>query len=79
LLRLRGELLAASGEEEAAALAVRQSLAAARGQGARSIALRAACSLARLTGDTGPLASVYGAFEQGHQTADLTEAAKHLI
>jgi hypothetical protein len=79
LLRLRGELLAASGKEDAAALAMRQSLEAALGQGARSIALRAACSLARLTGDTGPLASVHAAFEQGHQTADLKEAAKHLI
>ena len=79
LLRLRGELLAASGDEDAATLAMRQSLGAALGQGARSIALRAACSLARLTGDTGPLASVHGAFEQGHRTADLKEAAKHLI
>jgi len=79
LLRLRGELLAAAGEEAAAALTVRQALEAALDQGARSIALRAACSLARLTGDTGPLASVHGAFEQGHQTADLKEAATYLI
>ena len=79
LLRLRGELLAASGQKDAAAVAVRQSLEAALNQGARSIALRAACSLARLTGDTGPLASIRGTFEQGHQTADLEEAAKHLI
>ena len=78
LLRLRGELLAASGDDGAAVDAIRRSLEAALGQEANSIALRAACSLAGLTGDTVPLAAVHGAFEQGHRTADLQEAATHL-
>ena len=59
----------------------RQALDIARHQGARSLELRAAMSLARLWGEQGKreearelLAPVYGWFTEGFDTADLKEA-----
>jgi predicted ATPase len=77
LHRLRGELLlrrgAAGGEAE---VCFRQALAVAARQGARSLELRAALSLARLLGRPGrpTLAEAYGRFTEGWDTPDLQEA-----
>ncbi|HKB40980.1 MAG TPA: hypothetical protein VKD72_31420 [Gemmataceae bacterium] len=83
LYRSKGELLLASsaaGVPEAEAL-FRHALEIARAQGARSIELRAATSLARLLRDQGRraeardvLAPVYGWFTEGFDTGDLAEA-----
>ena len=85
LYRLKGERLLASARErgsvEAAAACLEQSLAIARRQGALSLELRAAMSLARLArARTGSLhalellLSVYERFEEGFDTPDLREA-----
>jgi hypothetical protein len=50
----------------------------ARRQGARSLELRAALSLARQTGDRGPLADVAPRFTEGSDTPDLREAQELL-
>ena len=79
--RLKGNLLLAeNGSAEAEACYVR-ALQVARAQEARSLELRAAMSLARLWGEHGRraeardlLASVYGWFTEGFDTADLKEA-----
>ena len=83
LLRLRGELVA-SREPAAARIDLERALSIARAQGARLFELRAAMSLYRLGGPgaagsgleamTSPLASVVGAFREGHGTADVREA-----
>jgi class 3 adenylate cyclase/predicted ATPase len=87
LHRLRGELLVAvSGDHRAEAEGCfRQALALARQQHARSFALRAATSLARLWQKQGKrseahalLAPVYGWFTEGFDTADLSDAKKLL-
>lgn len=64
-----------------ASAAFRQALAAARAQHARSLELRAAMSLYRLSRHTGDraharsaLAEIYGGFTEGFDTRDLTEA-----
>jgi predicted ATPase len=82
MLRLRGELLLAAGDETAAAEACFQhALDVARRQEARSWELRAATSLARLwqrqgraTDARALLRPVYGWFREGFDTADLIEA-----
>jgi hypothetical protein len=84
LLRIRGELLLLQAETGAAAAAehhFRQALDWARGQGALSLELRAATSLARLLRDhvsiddaKGVLRPVYDRFSEGFDTADLREA-----
>jgi len=63
----------------------RRSIAVARSQGARSLELRGATSLARALADrnrreeaTDVLQSVYTSFNEGHQTADLTRARQLL-
>jgi adenylate cyclase len=71
LHRLRGEMLPAGDEAEAC---FRQALAVAGRQGARSLELRAASSLARLCRARESLAAVYGWFTEGLATADLREA-----
>jgi DNA-binding winged helix-turn-helix (wHTH) protein/predicted ATPase len=91
ILRLKGELLVQGGGADAAAqaeLCLRQALTVARGQGARSWELRAATSLLRLARRVGgkhggakdarALASVYGTFTEGFETADL-RAARELL
>jgi predicted ATPase len=84
LLRLKGERLLSHGTPEAATEAeghFRQALDWARRQGALSLELRAATSLARLLRDHGHpadalalLQPVYDRFTEGFATADLREA-----
>jgi predicted ATPase len=82
LHRLKGELLAQSKEDHAAAHACfQQALMIARRQQAKSLELRAATSLSRLWQRQGQetdarelLAPVYGWFTEGFDTADLQEA-----
>jgi predicted ATPase len=66
---------------EAAQACFQQAVTAAREQGAKSLELRAAMSLARLWRDQGKpqqarelLAPVYGWFTEGFDTLDLKEA-----
>jgi TOMM system kinase/cyclase fusion protein len=83
LYRLRGEILLAqsAAQVEEAATCFRQALAVARQQQAKSWELRAAMSLSRLWQQRSKrqeafdlLASVYGWFTEGFDTADLQEA-----
>ena len=81
LARIEGELLRQRGESEAAEAYFERALATARHQGAKSLELRAAASLAREWGDRGKqsearglLNSVYGWFTEGFDTPDLIEA-----
>jgi predicted ATPase/DNA-binding winged helix-turn-helix (wHTH) protein len=83
-LRIKGELLlsqGATGAEIAAEDHFRQALDWARRQGALSLELRAATSLARLRNDQGGpaeaaslLQPVYDRFSEGFDTADLKDA-----
>jgi predicted ATPase len=79
--RVRGELLAATGNLDAAEGDFLAALAAARRQSARLLELRAAVSLARFWRERGNkavardcLAPVYHWFTEGHDTAALAEA-----
>jgi len=83
LRRLRGELAAESGVAAAGdgELWLRKAVERARQQGAKSLELRAATSLARLCRDQGKyaeardfLAPVYSWFTEGFYTQDLKEA-----
>jgi predicted ATPase len=84
LLRVKGELLLSQGTQGAATEAAghfRQALDWARRQGALSLELRAAMSLARLLRDQGRSANalallqpVYNRFSEGFDTADLKAA-----
>jgi predicted ATPase len=85
LHRLRGELLLARGPGEVtareAARCFLEGLGVARGQGARSLELRALTSLARLSRDQGRqaeakamLAESYRCFREGLDTPDLRDA-----
>jgi predicted ATPase len=86
LHRRRGELLLASGASRAAAATCfREALEQGRAQGARSLELRAAFSLAQLHRKEGArgeameiLAPVYRGFSQGFDTPDLSEARQLL-
>jgi predicted ATPase len=86
LLRLKGKrLLGTQGAATAAEDHFRQALDWARRQGALSLELRAATSLARLLRDQGRSADavallqpVYDRFTEGFNTADL-KAAKALL
>ncbi|MBO0701126.1 MAG: hypothetical protein J2P46_22205, partial [Zavarzinella sp.] len=75
LYRLRGELLRPTNKADAEACFY-QALGVARRQGARSLELRAAMSLARLDPDRGRrgLADTLGGFTEGLDTPDLREA-----
>ena len=84
-LRLRGDLLAQTGDRTAAAASYREALAVAQQQSVKLWELRAATSLARLWGEQGRrgaprdlLAPVYGSFTEGFDTADLKEAKQLL-
>jgi predicted ATPase len=81
LHRLRGEILAETGEYAEAESWFHQAIDKARSQEAKSLELRAATSLARLWRDRGKrnearnlLAPVYGWFTEGFETADLKDA-----
>lgn len=86
VLRLRGELLEASGAPDSDCLSCyRAALQAAEEQGAKSLELRAATSLARLEMRAGRrgkgravLSSLYDWFSEGSELADL-RAAKRLL
>jgi class 3 adenylate cyclase/tetratricopeptide (TPR) repeat protein len=81
LLRIRGELWAASGNLDWAEADLQAALAAAAEMGALGLELRAALSLhrLRLRGATGGapdvVAKVYARFTEGFDTADLMDAA----
>ncbi|HEY7205006.1 MAG TPA: AAA family ATPase [Methylomirabilota bacterium] len=78
LWRVKGELLLgrARGTRQAAAAeqCFRRALEIAREQEAASLGLRAAMSLARVSGAREPLRSALGSFTEGFGTKDLTEA-----
>jgi predicted ATPase len=81
LHRLRGTVLAKTGEEAEAASWLEHAIKCAHSQQAKSLELRAATSLARLWADQGKrtqahdlLAPVYGWFTEGFATADLKDA-----
>jgi adenylate cyclase len=81
LHRLRGELLRLAGNRAAAHDSLRLALEHARRQHARSLALRAAISLARLEQGTpggalaaSELTSTLDSFTEGHDTMDLVAA-----
>ena len=86
LWRLEGELLRRGGSPDAAAEErCGRALEVARGQGARSLELRAAMSLARLwagqrqrTRARELVSAVYGGFGEGFDTGDLVEARELL-
>jgi predicted ATPase len=81
LYRLRGAVLAETGEAAEAASWLQRAIDTARRQQAGSLELRAATSLARLWAERGErqkahdlLAPVYGWFTEGFDTADLKDA-----
>jgi predicted ATPase len=88
LHRLRGEILlkhaggaAETNRQDSAEACFRQALAVARRQGAKSLELRAATSLARLSRMRGQseegrllLVSIHDWFTEGWETPDLREA-----
>jgi len=82
ILRLKGELLAVqTGRIAEAEASMAAALETARNQDAKSLELRAACSLARLWQRHGKaieardlLAPVYAWFTEGHDTRDLKDA-----
>ncbi len=85
MLRVRGELLVAAGEREAAEAAFRQAVAVARRQKAKLWELRAATSLSRLWREQGRrreardlLVPIYGWFTEGFDLPDLGEAKRLL-
>jgi len=80
-LRLRGDLLAQTGDRMAAEASYRDGIALAQRQDAKLFELRAATSLARLWREQGQpaaardlLAPVYGWFTEGFDAPDLKEA-----
>ncbi len=82
LLRLRAAVAAARGEQAAAEADLRAALTVAERDGARAYMLRAATDLARLLAadarlpeGRAQLATVYGTFTEGFDTADLRRAA----
>jgi class 3 adenylate cyclase/tetratricopeptide (TPR) repeat protein len=85
MLRVRGDLLSATGDRAAAEESYHHALAVARSQTAKTLELRAAASLARLWRDQGKrteardaLAPVYGWFTEGFNTPVLQEAKELL-
>jgi len=87
LYRRRGEALLAvsKGRQDEAEACFGTALTTARGQGALTLELRAACSLARLWGARGRdddarklLEQVYTRFHEGFDTADLRAARQEL-
>jgi predicted ATPase len=84
LHRLRGGVLKAQGDRSGAVAALQQAIAIAQHQRARSWELRAALDLAALEADQpgdeahSVVASTYGWFQEGFETADL-RAARVLV
>jgi ATP/maltotriose-dependent transcriptional regulator MalT len=87
ILRIKGEVMLATGaeQESAARNCIERALELAHRQGALSLELRAALSLAQLQRDRGGavsarqrLAAIYARFTEGFDTADL-RAAKALL
>jgi len=85
LYRMRGELLRRAGRHEVAERCLRQALACAAGQHAKSFELRAATGLASLLAASGraaearaTLAPIYGWFTEGLATTGLV-AARRLL
>jgi predicted ATPase len=81
LSRICGELLVRNSENDAAEFYLQESLSIARKQGARSLELRAAVSLARLWRSQGKVkeagtlvGAIYGAFDEGFECRDLVQA-----
>ena len=81
LHRLRGVVLAETGDAAEAASWLQRAIDTARSQEAKSLELRAATSLARLWGAQGRraeandlLAPIFGWFTEGFDTADLKDA-----
>jgi len=81
LHRVRGQLLQLRGDLAGAEASLREALAYAARQTARSLELRAATALARLLGETGRraearhrLADVHDWFTEGFETADVVTA-----
>ena len=81
LHRLRGAVLAATGDTAEAVSWFRQALDTARSQQAKSLELRATMSLARLWQQQGKsteayrmLSEIYNWFTEGFETKDLQEA-----
>ena len=81
LFRLRGAVLAETGDAGEAASWLQRAIDTARSQQAKSLELRAATSLARLWAEQGErrkaydlLAPIYGWFTEGFETADLKDA-----
>lgn len=79
--RVKGELLRLQGEGARAEAGFQKALDVARRQGARSLELRAATSLARFWSGSGRsdesrelLAPVYAGFSEGFETLDLQDA-----
>jgi predicted ATPase len=81
--RIRGELFTRQSPSDpiSARAALEQAIEIARRQGAKSLELRAACSLARLLRNTNRrdearamLAGTYNWFTEGFDTADLKDA-----
>ena len=85
LLRVRGELLAASGDEQGGTRGLQDAIKAARRQKARAWELRSTLSLARLWRAHGELSEaqsllspIFNWFEDGFLTPDLQEAGRLL-
>jgi predicted ATPase len=81
LMRVSGELFSKSAQFETAERYFNEALSVARAQGAKSLELRTAMSLARFWRSRGKqkeaaalLAGVFAAFEEGFETADLSQA-----
>jgi predicted ATPase len=81
LHRLRGRLLVERRQHDESEACFRLAIEVSAGQGARTLELRAATSLARLWSDRGKnadahdlLAAIYGWFTEGFGTPDLKEA-----
>jgi predicted ATPase/class 3 adenylate cyclase len=76
LLRIRGELLEATGERDAAENDLRQALSLARDMNARWLELRAAISLRQLPTADGSsiLAAAWARIREGHDTPDARTA-----
>jgi adenylate cyclase len=79
--RVRGELMLAEGDEDAAEGSFEEAVQVARQQQARSLELRATVSLCRLWHEQGRreearemLSGIYGWFTEGFDTPDLQEA-----
>jgi predicted ATPase/class 3 adenylate cyclase len=86
LLRLRGELMSASGDSDAAEVSFRRAIDLARSQAARSWELRSTITLARLLmaqqrrdEARTSLTAIYNWFSEGFDTPDLIDTKELLV